>query len=175
MSDWFSMDNWPPHAQTGLNPVVDVEDVSMMLMRLGNGVQASYQQCHFTPDYWRNYTVIGSEGRLENFGDSAGDVVRVWNRRHTFQAAGDAEYTIEGVESGHADADRITVAEFLDHLRTGAPTRTSPVAARQSVAAGVLAAASLRNGNQPYDIPALEPWIVEALEKNTMEARSVAS
>ena len=37
-------------------------------MTLDNGVQASYEQCHFTPDYWRNYTVIGTEGRLENFG-----------------------------------------------------------------------------------------------------------
>jgi predicted dehydrogenase len=165
MSDWFSMDNWPPRAQTGLNPVVDVEDVSMMLMRLDNGVQASYQQCHFTPDYWRNYTVIGSEGRLENFGDSAGDIVRVWNKRHTFQAAGDAEYTIEGDEAGHSDADQITVSEFLSHITTGSPTRTSPIAARQSVAAGALAAESLRNGNRPYDVPPLAASIVEALEK----------
>jgi predicted dehydrogenase len=51
MPDWLSLDNWPPAAQTGLNPVVDVEDVSMMLMTLDNGVMASYQQCHFTPDY----------------------------------------------------------------------------------------------------------------------------
>ncbi|HEX4815413.1 MAG TPA: hypothetical protein VFV66_21935 [Nonomuraea sp.] len=43
------------------------------------GVIAASQQCHFTPDYVRNYTVIGTEGRLENFGDRPGDTVRVWN------------------------------------------------------------------------------------------------
>ena len=43
------LDRWPPTTQTGLNPVIDVEDVSMMLMTLWNGTFASYQQCHFTP------------------------------------------------------------------------------------------------------------------------------
>ena len=52
-------------------------------MQLDNGVFASYQQCHYTPDYWRNYTVIGTEGRLENFGDDSDGVVNVWTRRHS--------------------------------------------------------------------------------------------
>ncbi|GAB3280657.1 Gfo/Idh/MocA family protein [Kineosporia babensis] len=155
MPDWFSMDNWPPGSHTGLNPVVDVEDVSMMLMQLGNGVFASYQQCHFTPDYWRNYTVIGTEGRVENFGDTAGGVVRVWNRRHLWQAEGDAEYPIEGVSEGHEDADRLTMAEFLEHVVSGAPTLVSPVAAREAVAAGALAAESLRNNSVPHLVPEL--------------------
>jgi predicted dehydrogenase len=43
------LDRWPPAVQTRLNPVIDVEDVSMMLMTLENGTFASYQQCHFTP------------------------------------------------------------------------------------------------------------------------------
>ncbi|UUZ58626.1 Gfo/Idh/MocA family protein [Nocardioides sp. B-3] len=73
MPDWFDpKGHWPSTRVTGLNEVIDVEDLSMMLMQLGNGVPASYQQCHFTPDYWRNYTVIGTEGRLENFGDREG-------------------------------------------------------------------------------------------------------
>ena len=47
----------------------------MLQMTLDNGVLASYQQCHFTPDYWRNYTVIGDAGRIENMGDGAGDQI----------------------------------------------------------------------------------------------------
>ncbi|WP_432564395.1 Gfo/Idh/MocA family protein [Kineococcus sp. SYSU DK003] len=161
MPDWFSMDNWPPAAQTGLNPVVDVEDVSMVLMQLGNGVLASYQQCHFTPDYWRNYTVIGTEGRLENFGDTAGGVVRVWNRRHEFAAAGDREYPIEGVASGHEDADLATMTEFLAHVADGGPTLVSPVAAREAVATGALAAESLRAGSTPRRVPELPPHVLQ--------------
>lgn len=161
MQDWFSYDNWPPAAQTGLNPVVDVEDVSMMLMALDNGVLASYQQCHFTPDYWRNYTVIGTHGRLENVGDTAGGVVKVWDRRHEWQVAGDREYPIEGVASGHDDADLLTMTEFLDHVVDGAPTVVSPVAARAAVAAGALAAQSLRDGSRPVDVPPLPQHVAD--------------
>jgi len=39
---------------------VDVEDVSVMIMQYANGVQAAYQQCHFSPEYERNYTFIGT-------------------------------------------------------------------------------------------------------------------
>ena len=175
MPDWFSFDNWPPAASTGLNPVVDVEDVSMMLMGLDNGVLASYQQCHFTPDYWRNYTVIGTEGRLENFGDTAGGVVRVWDRRHEYQAAGDREYPIEGVASGHADADLLTMTEFLDHVVDGSPTVVSPVAAREAVAAGSLAAASLREGSRPIDVPELPQHVLDHFARTTSSPVSAAS
>ncbi|MHA6695500.1 Gfo/Idh/MocA family protein [Homoserinimonas sp. A520] len=167
MQDWFSFENWPPLAQRGLNPVVDVEDISMMLMELDNGVMASYQQCHFTPDYWRNYTVIGTEGRLENFGDTAGGVVRVWNRRHEYAPNGDAEYPIEGVASGHMDADKLAVFEFIHHLATGSPTEVSLVAARNAVAAGDLATQSLRNGSIPLDVPQLDSRLIEILQSST--------
>ncbi|MCS0647166.1 MULTISPECIES: Gfo/Idh/MocA family protein [Curtobacterium] len=155
MGDWFSHDNWPPLAQTGLNPVVDVEDVSMVMMTLDNGVQASYEQCHFTPDYWRNYTVIGTEGRLENIGDTGGGVVKVWTHRRGWDTAGDREYPIDGVQDGHADADLLTMTEFLRSVAFGEPSELSPIAARAAVAAGALATRSLRNGSVPIDVPPL--------------------
>ncbi|GLY30329.1 Gfo/Idh/MocA family oxidoreductase [Kineosporia sp. NBRC 101731] len=169
MPDWFSFDNWPPASHTGLNPVVDVEDVSMMLMTLDNGVLASYQQCHFTPDYWRNYTVIGTHGRVENFGDTGGGVIRVWNRRHLYQPNGDAEYPIPGVVEGHEDADRLTMAEFLEHAATGAPTLVSPIAAREAVAAGALAAQSLRNGSRPETVPELPSHVIQHFSAGASE------
>ena len=151
-SSWFSMDNWPPLAQTGLNPVVDVEDQSMVLMRLESGVLASYEQCHFTPDYWRNYTVIGTQGRLENFGDGDGGVVRVWNRRTGFNPDGDLSYPIVGDADGHGDADELTVQEFVSFVRFGDATDTSPLGARQAVATAVAATASLRAGSTPRSV-----------------------
>ncbi|WP_026851683.1 Gfo/Idh/MocA family protein [Glaciibacter superstes] len=153
LDDWFSHDNWPPQAQTDLNPVIDVEDISLVHMRLANGVLASYEQCHFTPDYWRNYTVIGTRGRAENFGDSAGGVIRVWNRRHEYQLEGDIEYTIDGDVEGHGGADELTMGEFIRFVRSGGATDTSPVAARQAVATGIMAAESLRDGSTPRVIP----------------------
>ncbi|WP_347350597.1 Gfo/Idh/MocA family oxidoreductase [Intrasporangium sp.] len=153
MWDWYSTDNWPPLSQTDLNPVVDVEDISMMTMRLDNGVLASYQQCHFTPDYWRNYTVIGTQGRLENFGDGEGGEVRVWNARTGYLERGHVQYPIVGDSRGHDDADVLTVAEFVRFARDGIPTDTSPLGARDAVAAGVAATCSLRSGSAPQRVP----------------------
>jgi len=155
--DWFSLDNWPPLAQRGLNPRADVEDVSMVMMGLRNGVLASYQQCHFTPDYWRNYTVIGTEGRLENFGDTSGGVVRIWNKRREWSLQGDVEFHLGGVSTGHGDADQRTMAEFLAYAFDGERPLLSPLAARESVAVGYLAAASLRAGSLPQRVPLVPP------------------
>ncbi|AOZ72703.1 hypothetical protein BK816_04855 [Boudabousia tangfeifanii] len=149
MWDWYSNDNWPPLNQTGLNPQMDVEDLSMMLMKLTGGVFASYQQCHYTPDYWRNYTVIGTEGRMENFGDTQGGVIKIWRHRMGYQAEGDLEIPIVGDEGGHSDADLLTVKEFLEFVRTGKACDTNPVSAWHAVAAGIGATNSIRHGSTP--------------------------
>jgi predicted dehydrogenase len=155
----FVQDHWPPLTQTGLNPVLDVEDVSMVLMRLDNGVLASYQQCHYTPDAWRNYTVIGTEGRIENFGDGIGGdtTVRLWNqRRDRYVEEGNETFRLAHLDGGHGGGDPSIVAEFLRYVREGGTIKTSPVAARYSVAAGCMATESLRNGSMPMDVPELD-------------------
>ncbi len=154
----FRFENWPPLSQKQLNPIIDVEDLSMMLMQLDNGVHCSYQQCHYTPDAWRNYTIIGTEGRLENFGDEPGHcVIRLYNRRTGYHPYGDEQFFVPQVSGSHGGADPAIVTEFIRYVREGVPTRTSPIAARNSVAAGYLATLSLRHGGLPYDVPPPPP------------------
>nr|WP_235954445.1 Gfo/Idh/MocA family oxidoreductase [Actinomyces faecalis] len=166
MSNWFSTSHWPPLAQQRLNPVIDVEDLSMMLMRMESGVYASYQQCHYTPDYWRNYTVIGTEGRIENFGDGEGGTIRLWASRSDYSAEGDASFPILGDAGGHGDADVLTITEFMRFARHGVPTDTSPLGAWYAVAAGIQAADSLRHGSRPAHVPQLEQEIVRYFTNN---------
>lgn len=161
MRDWYSTDNWPPDAARELNPVIDVEDLSMVNLVLDNGVLASYQQCHFTPDYWRNYTVIGTRGRLENLGDGPGGRVAVWTTRTDSFAEPDRVITLPASAGGHGGADPLLVAEFVRFAREGGTTATSPVAARQAVAAGVAATRSLRSGGNPVPVPPLDPALVD--------------
>lgn len=153
MQEWFTGEDWPPSSQTDLNPVVDVEDISMIMGRLDNGVLISYQQCHFTPDHWRNYTVIGSAGRIENAGDSGGGEIRVWNARSDYLERGHAQYPIVDSAGGHGGADPLTIGEFVDFVRYGAATQTSPLAARDAVATGVAGVASLRAGGALRRVP----------------------
>jgi predicted dehydrogenase len=167
----FRMENWPPLSQKGLNPVIDVEDLSMMLMELDNGVFCSYQQCHFTPDAWRNYTIIGTEGRIENSGDMPGNSkVVLWNTRHEYDPEGDVVFRTQAEFGSHGGADTAIVAEFVRYLREGGKVATSPIAARYAIAAGYLATASLRCASKPLEIPPLvDGPLVEYFEADVIK------
>jgi len=175
MGDWYSLDNWPPLEQHALNPVIDVEDISMMQMRLDNGVLASYQQCHFTPDYWRNYTVIGTAGRIENLGDGPGEEIHVWTKRSAGRAEPDQIITIADGEGGHGGADPKLIAEFLRFAVEGGATDTSPVAAREAVAAGVIATQSLRGDGSALAVPELPADVVAYFEAGQPARDAAAS
>jgi predicted dehydrogenase len=159
-------DLWPPRNLDGKNPIIDVEDISMMEMVLNNGVFASYQQCHYTPDYWRNYTVIGDEGRLENFGNGEdGTSVHVWNsQKHSWSPPDEVHMINTASMEGHGGSDGRIIGEFLDFVRYGGKTKTSPLAARYSVAAGCAATDSLRNGGIPIEVPAVTPELTNYFE-----------
>lgn len=133
---------------------VDVEDISMVNMRYANGVLASYAQCHFAPDYERNYTFIGTEGRIES--DEPRQQVRLWKR----DPGGGYPNTCEVIDcppppGSHAGADPQIVKDFTNMVLDGTTPRAPAVAGRWSVAAGVCATESLRNNGAPVDIPPL--------------------
>ena len=156
MWDWYDENTWPPTAQKELNPVIDVEDISMLQMTLDNGVLASYQQCHFTPDYWRNYTVIGDAGRIENMGDGSGDQIHIWESRRSGPGRPDAVEVVaraEDTDGGHGGADPRLVAEFLRFARSGGATDVSALAAREAVATGIRGAESIRSGGVTLEVP----------------------
>jgi len=67
-------------------------------------------------------------------------------------------------DGSHGGADPNIVAEFVRWVRQGGKIKTSPVAARNSVAAGCQAAYSLRNGSVPMDIPPVPPEVREHFE-----------
>lgn len=149
---------WPPKTLAKVYPIVDVEDVSMMLMQLDNGVLASYQQCHFTPDAWRNYVVIGDEGRVENFGDIPGNArVGLWNARKDAYTEPNESFVLESEGGHHGGADGKILEEFFRFVADGGKTDTTPVAGRMAVAAGIAATESIRAGSIPIDVPLLDP------------------
>ncbi len=125
----------------------------MMLMELEGGILASYLQCHFTPDYFRNHLFIGTEGRVELVNDS---LVRVKTRSsNTWREYSDRDYHIKPAKGGHGGADPVICVDFVDMLADGKLPEATPIDGRMSVAAGVAAAQSLRNNGMPVDIPAI--------------------
>ncbi len=153
----FHLENWPPTDLSGFNPVIDVEDHSMILMQLENGVQASYMQCHYTPDDQRNYTVIGTKGRLENFGDSSSvhqwSTVHLWNRRTGYSPMGHEVFRVPHSEGTHGGADPLVIDDFVGTLRGKKTKGAQPLDARMAVAVAVRGTESLRSENEPLFIP----------------------
>lgn len=153
----FNYNNWPPSATQGYSPIIDVEDHNMILMQLDNGVQASYLQCHYTPDSHRNYTVIGTAGRIENYGDYSHEeswaTVHLWNRRTGYSVLGHEVFRIPHSSGSHGGSDPLIVEDFLNFLRGGTPVGAVPLDARMAVAVGCMGTDSLREGSAPRDVP----------------------
>ncbi len=155
----WHLENYPPMEQSGFSPEINVEDQNTVIMEMENGVLGSYLQCHFTPDSCRNYTVIGTKGRLENFGDGPKSPIMVWNQRtDSYNMVGDEVYRGDRVINtfGHGGADPVIVQEFVDYASGKlSETTATPEAARNSVAVGCKAAESLRNGGHALDVPGI--------------------
>lgn len=166
-SSW-SDSNWPPISQTGMSPTIDVEDHNMIMMQLEKGIQASYLQCHFTPDSERNYTFIGTQGRVENIGDSGKCEVHVWTKRGPRETP-DIVHKLEPVEGSHGGSDPDIVATFLKFVRDGVKTKTSPIAARNSVAVGVMGHKSMRTGCCLQQIPPVPKHLIDYFENGQVK------
>lgn len=141
--------------QCAFRQEVDVEDNMTMIMELEGGIKASYLQCHFTPDYHRNYTFIGTEGRIEN----SEPEMKVWvktRRSNSYRELADRTYDIKPARGGHGGADPVICEDFLDMVIDGKEPIAAPLAGRMSVAAGCAGAYSMRNGGVPVDIPLLK-------------------
>ncbi len=148
--------NWPPTQMDGFSPKIDVEDHNMLLMQLTNGVQASYTQCHYTPDNHRNYTLIGTEGRIENHGCVSTPEhwasIHLWNQRTGYSEVGHEIFRIPHAEGGHGGSDPLVLDDFFNYLRGDHSTGANLMDARMAVATAYLGTESLRSGNLPYDV-----------------------
>jgi len=131
---------------------IDVEDNSTILIELDNGIKATYMQCHYTPDYCRNYTFIGTEGRLENLDDGSQVIVKLRNRSNRWKNLADHRYNVKPAAGGHGGADPLLARDFLDMIFEGKEPVATPMAGRMSVAVGVAGTHSIRNNSCAVDI-----------------------
>lgn len=133
--------------QCAFREEIDVEDNNMVMMELEGGIKASYMQCHFTPDYSRNYTFIGTKGRIEN--DDVNDKIYVKTRKSgSWNEMSDITYQMKEMPGTHGGADPRICADFVSLVLHNKQPLTSPFAARMSVAVGHAATESIRSGGK---------------------------
>lgn len=133
---------------------IDVEDNNMMIMELENGVKASYVQCHFTPDYARNYVLIGTKGRVEN--DEVNETITIKTRNtSSLHDKSDVVIQMKPTDGVHAGADPLVTDAFVKYILDDIEPEATPIDGRMSVAVGVKATESLRQGGIMKEVPAL--------------------
>jgi predicted dehydrogenase len=137
--------------QCAFRQEIDVEDNNMLIMELEGGIKASYMQCHFTPDYSRNYTFIGTKGRLEN--DDVNDKVYVKTRKSgSWHEMSDITYEMKKMTGTHGGADPRICQDFVNLVLYNKQPLTTPFAGRMSVAVGCAATESIREGGKVVKI-----------------------
>ncbi len=163
LSKIWAQHGYPPETQKDFYPIIEVEDLNMITMKLKNGVLASYQQCHYTPDTCRNYTIIGTKGRIENFGDyQPSSEIQVWTtrREENRMTCGDITYRVDTSVGTHGGADPLIIQSFVDAVAgTKYDVWSTPQAARYSVACGCKGAESIRTGGGLLDVPSLPDYL----------------
>ncbi len=134
---------------------VDVEDQNAIIMSTANGIIGTYMQCHFAPDSWRNYTIIGTHGRLESNADNS-ITLFTQKKNHTRHYNGspftEARYDVGEAHGGHGGADPKLCKAFLDYVIDGVAPRANSLDGLMAVAVGCKGAESIRNGNMPENI-----------------------
>lgn len=130
---------------------MDVEDNNVVIMELNNGIKAAYLQNHFTPDYSRNYTVIGTKGRLES--DDINNTINVYSRKgQHIESSSHQEYKIKSEDLIYHDGSDFKIWDsFINYIINSVKPPVSMLDGKMSVVAAIKATESMRdNGNLKY-------------------------
>ena len=131
---------------------IDVEDNSIMTIRYENGAKITYNECHFTPDYNRHFTLIGNKGRMYGFYNNAQEFVIQIQQRHSSEIQ---EYHPPKVQGAHGGGDPRILEQFITHALKDEHVCPGAVDARNSAAIAIAAAQSCET-HQPVNIPKFE-------------------
>lgn len=132
---------------------IDVDDNAIVLIDYDNGARISYSECHFAPDYTREFTFTGTKGRVTAFYNNEQDFTITVLERHTGTKT--VSYP-ERRPGSHGGSDRAVVEEFIKLVQAGTPVAPGLRGARDSAAIAIAAIESSRTG-APVRVPSA-PW-----------------
>lgn len=134
------------------DPAADVEDNTLVLTDYHNGARVSYHEIHFTPDYKREFTFIGSEGRVSLVMGQTEDENGVIHLHRLHEEPEVIRAAPGG--GGHYGADDLMRDAVIEAALRGEGARPNARDGRGSVAIAAGAVASIDTG-APVSIPAL--------------------
>ena len=129
----------------------NIDDNSLVLIDYDNHTRAFYGECHFTPEYTREFTLIGSEGKMTGFYNNECEfkitVTRAESPRETrvFRPR-------PVMAGGHGGSDNLAMIEFARRIRERDRAEKEFWEIVDGAAIAVAATDSSETG-QPADIP----------------------
>jgi predicted dehydrogenase len=122
---------------------IDAHDNGLVLIDYDNGARISYMECHFTPEYTREFMFVGTKGKATGFYNNEQDFKITVMERHTKEVK---TYYPERRSGGHGGGDTAIVRKFVDLVRQGKPAMPGIWGARDSAAIAIAAAQSAETG-----------------------------
>ena len=127
----------------------DVDDNSLVLIDYESGARICYMECHFTPEYSREFMFVGDKGKMTGFYNNEMEFKITVTKRHSRKQE---VYFPERGEGEHGGGDNQIVEEFIVRLRAGKPCMPGVTGGRDSAAIAIAADESCRTG-MPVTIP----------------------
>ncbi|GAA3409075.1 Gfo/Idh/MocA family protein [Paenibacillus hodogayensis] len=128
---------------------IDTEDNGLVLVDYDNGARLSYMECHFTPEYTREFMFTGTKGKITGFYNNEQEFKITVAKRHSKEVQ---TYYPERRSGGHGGGDSSIVKTFIELIRKGEPAMPGIWGARDSAAIAIAAAESVETG-MPVRIP----------------------
>lgn len=128
---------------------IDVDDNAIVSVRYANGAKLTYTECHFSPDYNRQFVLIGDKGRLTGFYNNEQEFLIRVQKRHETKVD---EYHPPRAEGGHGGGDPAIIDDFIGRACRNEHSCIGAVDARNSAAIAIASGISCETG-QPFTIP----------------------
>jgi predicted dehydrogenase len=133
---------------------MDLNDNSELCIGYANGGKATFHECHFTPDYSREFWLIGTRGRLYGYYDNPGRFrIRIEDAHSPERRAEEFYPPYEG--GGHGGGDDNLRDEFYRRIVENKPPVEAMESAYYSTALAIRAEESIESG-QALTIPPLD-------------------
>lgn len=128
----------------------DVHDNGIVIIDYINGARISYIECHFTPEYSREFTFIGTGGKIYGFYNNEQEFqIMIW-KRHSNKK--EVYFPKRCSEGEHGGGDPKIVNSFINHIKNGVHSMPGIKGARDSAAIAIAAFLSSEI-NEPVNIP----------------------
>ena len=144
------------HAYDGCvwSDAMDLDDHSLLSIRYASGAKATFHEVHFTPEYSREFWLVGTKGKLYGYYDNPGRFLVRVEYSHAPQRRTE-EWKPPHTGGSHGGGDNRLRDEFYRRVVENDPPTEAVASAYYSTALAIRAQESIES-DQALDIPPLE-------------------